>query len=387
MRYMDSIFVSLLKPIDRRQFGALVERFDGNAYDKSFKSWDHLVAMLYAQFSHAESLRGLETSFNANAHHHYHLGVGGLSRSTLADANARRPVGVFAALFGALSQSLDRSMRKEGAEMLRLIDASPIPLGKLCDWARWNGRIRGMKMHVVYDPKADRPCAVELTQATVNDIEIGRDVALEAGATYIFDKAYCHYGWWAKIDAAKAIFVTRAKSSMRLRASKRRTLRKIIGEGFRITDDFQVRLASKGDSKLPIPLRRIRVRRDQGGSITLITNDMKRSAVEIAALYKTRWQIELLFRWIKQHLRIRKFLGNNPNAIQIQILAAMLAYLLLRIAAKSNAIKIPALRLAELVAQSLFIRKRFHQIDRPPPVNPSKPKPKTPTNQMAFCYA
>lgn len=387
MPYMDSIFVSLLKPIDRRHLRTLVERYDGDAYDKSFKSWDHLVTMIYAQFSDTDSLRGLVAGFNANAHHHYHLGVGKLSRSTLSDANARRPVGVFAGLFGTLSQAADRQVRQEGSEMLRLIDASPIPLGKLCDWADWNGHIRGMKMHVVYDPKSDRPCAVEITPATVNDIEVGRRVVIEAGASYVFDKGYCHYGWWTQIDGAGATFVTRAKSRMRLRATKRRKPRKIIGDGFRVIDDFEVRLASKGDSKLAIPLRRIRIRRENGGLITLITNDRKRSAVEIATLYKIRWQVELLFRWIKQHLDIRKFLGNNENAVQIQILAAMIAYLLLRIAARFNMMKIPMLRLIELVAQCLFVRKHFRQIDQPPPVNPSRPMPKIPTNQLAFCYA
>jgi IS4 transposase len=384
---MDSIFVNLLKPINRRQFRTFVERYDGDAYDKSFKSWDHLIALLYGQISGVDSLRGVVTSFNANSHHHYHLGVGKLSRSTLSDANARRPIGVFASLFGALSQEADRQVRQEGDELLRLIDSSPIPLGDICDWAKWNGRIRGMKMHVVYDPKGDRPCAVEVTPATINDIEVGRKTAIEAGATYVFDKGYCHYGWWAEIDAADAVFVTRAKSVMRLRAVKRRKPRKIIGDGFRIIDDAEVRLISKGDSKLAMPLRRIRVRRDDGSTIKLITNDMERSAVEIAMLYKIRWQIELLFRWVKQHLNIRKFLGNNENAIHLQILAAMIAYLLMRIAARLNILKIPALRLAELVGQSLFIRKRFCQIDQPPPVNPRKPLPKKPTNQMAFCYA
>jgi putative transposase len=384
---MDSIFVSLLKPIDRRHFRSLVARHDEDAYDKSFKSWDHLVALIYAQLSGATSLRGVAAGFNANPHCHYHLGVKEISRSTWSDANARRPVGLFSALFETLSQAVDRQVRREGAEMLRLIDASPIPLGKVCDWADWNGRIRGLKMHVVYDPKNDRPCSVEVTPATINDIEVGRQVTLEARATYVFDKGYCHYGWWRQIDAAQALFVTRAKSNMRLRATKRRKPRKIIGDGFRIIDDAEVRLVSKGDSKLAIPLRRIRVRREKGGRITLITNDMTRSAVEIAALYKIRWQIELLFRWIKQHLVIRKFLGNNQNAIHLQILAAMIAYLLLRIAARLHSVKIPFLRLAELVGQSLFTRRTIHRIDRSPPVNPSKPKPKTPTNQLAFCYA
>jgi putative transposase len=387
MRFENSILVSLLKPIDRRRFRAIVERCDGDAYDKSFKSWNHLVALIFAQLSRADGLRGLVAGFNANAHLHYHLGVGQLSRSTLSDANARRPPEVFAQVFAMLTEMADRRTRGEGAEMLRLIDASPIPLGKKCPWATWNGRIRGMKMHVVYDPKADRPHAVEITAATVNDIEIGRRTEIVAGTTYTFDKGYYHYGWWAQIDAAGAHFVTRSKDNTRWRARQRRYVRKTIGDGFRIVDDAEVALASKGDSKLAIPLRRIRVRRDRGGLITLITNDMNRTAVEIAALYKGRWQIELLFRWMKQHLDLRKFLGTNDNAIRLQILAAMIAYLLLRTAARLNAVTMPALRFAELVGQCLFMRKPIAKIDKPPPVNASTPAPKSSPNQLAFCYA
>lgn len=387
MRYLDSILGSLLKPIEGRRFQAIVDRTRGNAYDKRFRSWDHLVALIFAQLSHSDSLRGLEQTFNANAHHHYHLHVGKLARATLSDANARRPVAVFAQTFAMLSEMVDRQTRHDGAEMVRLIDASPIPLGKICNWARWNGRIRGMKMHVVYDPKADCPRGIEITPATVNDVEIGRQVPIEAGATYVFDKGYYHFGWWKKINDAEAFFVTRPKANTRLRAIKPRPVRKKIGNGFRIIDDAQVVLASKGDSRLPIPLRRIRLRRDTGGIITLLTNDLERSAVEIAELYKARWQIELLFRWIKQHLAIRKFLGNNANAIRLQILAAMIAYLLLRIAARLNGLKMPALRLAELVGQFLFTRKPLAQIDRPPPVNPSKPKPRSAPGQLEFFYA
>ena len=387
MRFCNSIFASLLKPIDRRWFRAIVERFDGDAYDKSFASWNHLVALIYAQFSHTDSLRGLEAGFNANTHHHYHLGIGPVARSTLSDANARRPVGIFAETFAMLAQMADRQTRCEGAEMVRLIDASPIPLGKLCDWATWNGRIRGMKMHVVYDPKGDVPRSVEITQATVNDVEIGRTVAIEAGATYVFDKGYYHFGWWAQIHGAQAFFVTRSKTNTRLRVTKRRYVRKVIGDGFRIIDDAEVALASKGDSKLAMPLRRIRVKRDDGATITLITNDLKRSAVEVAALYKSRWQIELLFRWIKQHLDIRKFLGTNDNAIRLQILAAMIAYLLLRIATHLNRVAMPALRFAEHIRQFLFTRRTVAAIDKPPPVNPSNRQIKISPDQLELCYA
>jgi IS4 transposase len=387
MQYLDSTLGGLLKPIDRRQFQAIVQRHDGDAYDKSFKSWDHLVALIFAQLSRIDSLRGLVTAFNANAHHHYHLNVGKIARSTLSDANERRPIEVFAEAFTMVAAMVDRQTRVEGAEMIRLIDSSPIPLGKLFDWAKSNGRIRGMKMHVVYDPKADCPRCVEVTDANVNDVEIGRQFAIEAGATYVFDKGYYHFGWWKKINDSGSFFVTRAKVNTRLRATKHRAVRQRNGDGFTIIADDEVVLTSKGDSRLPFPLRRIRVKRDKGGRITLITNDLDRTAAEIALLYKARWQIKLLFRWIKQHLDVRKFLGTNRNAIWLQVLAAMIAYLLLRIAARTHCIKIPILRFTELVCQRIFMRRPIHEIDKPPPVNPSGAQQQYLRDQLEFSYA
>lgn len=386
MRYLDSIFGSLLKPIDRRTFQAAVERHDADAYDKTFKCWDHLVTLIYAQLSSVDTLRGLETAFNANAQAHYHLGVGAIARATLSDANARRPTAPFAETFARLAAQADRQSRQEGAAMVSLIDSSPVPLGKLCKWPTWNGRIRGLKLHVVYDPAADVPRCVEITPANVNDVEIGRRTPITRGATYVFDKGYCHFGWWRKINDDGAFFVTRAKKNLRLRAVTWRLRAPAVGDGFTVLDDADVVYVSKGNARLPIPLRRIRVRREKGGIITLITNDRTRDAIAIAALYKSRWQIELLFRWIKQHLRLRKFLGNNENAIRLQILAAMIAYLLLRIAARLHRIALPALRFAELVGQRLFLRRPIADIDKPPPCNPSQPQRRLSPNQLEFCY-
>jgi IS4 transposase len=343
------------------------------------------LALLYAQLSGATSLRAVVAGWNANAHHHYHLGAGALARSTLADAGVRRPPALFAELFEGLSAQLDRGRRGEGRQMVRLIDATPIPLGKLCAFATWNGRIRGLKMHLVYDPDADRPSRVEITPATVNDVEIGRTMPLEPGATYVFDKGYCHYGWWAQIADAGALFVTRPKSNARWEVLKKRRLHAVTGDGFRVVEDCEVALASKGDSKLPIRLRRLRVARDDGKEITLLTNDMERPAREIGALYKTRWEIELLFRWIKQHLEIKSFLARNENAIRLQILVAMIAFALLRIAARLNRLALPALRLAQLVGACLFIRKPIARIDKPPPVNPHRPQPAS-LLQATFSY-
>jgi IS4 transposase len=387
MRHSDSILGSILKPISRRWFERLVDREDGNAYDKTFDSWSHLVALIYAQLSGLCSLRGVEASWNANAHHHYHLGVSKLARSTLSDANKRRPPSIFQETFSYLSRQADRLVRRDGGEMVRLLDATPVPLGRVVDWAKGNGRIRGLKMHVVYDPAADNPTFVDITDANVNDIEIGRTVPLEAGFTYVFDKAYCRYDWWISINQAGARFVTRMKTSARFRAQSWRTVTKAAGDGFTVLDDAEVKLTSKGNSKLDIPMRRIRLKRHDGSKIVLLTNDLTRSAIQIANLYKARWQIELLFRWIKQHLKIRSFLGQNPNAIRLQLLAAMIAYLLLRIAARPSCLHIPAIRFAELIAARLFTRFPLPDIDKPNRSNPARAAPRQCPNQMAFAYA
>jgi putative transposase len=387
MRYSDSILGHLLKPLPRRWFDALVDRHAGNAYDKRFGSWDHLVALVYAQLAGIGSLRALEAAWNANAHHHYHLGVGALARSTLSDANMRRPLAIFAETFAKLSGLADRLVRREGDEMLRLIDATPIPLGKVIAWAKRNGRIRGLKMHVVHDPVCDNPTFADITDANVNDIEVGRAMPIDANCTYVFDKGYCRYDWWTRIDRAGSRFVTRMKKSARFRAGRWRSVDPARGDGFTILDDAEVRLVSKGDARLAIPMRRIRLRRDDGTRLALLTNDLARSAVEIGALYKKRWQIELLFRWIKQHLKIRTFLGRNPNAIRLQLLAAMIAYVLLRIAARHSFLDIPAIRFAELLAARLFCRSAIADIDKPNRCNPSTAAPRDSPNQLAFRYA
>jgi len=387
MRFSPSIFAQTLEPINRRQFDAIVARHDGGAAVKTFTCWDHLTLLIFAQLSKATSLRGLEASWNANSQHHYHLGTAEMARSTVSDANKVRPVAIFTETFALVAGLLDRQTRRDGTDMLRLIDSTPIPLGKLCRWAKWNGRIRGMKIHVLYDPKSDCPRILDITDANVNDAEIGRTVVIEAGATYVFDKGYCHYGWWRAIDAASSFFVTRPKSNMGLTLVEKRPLEATEGDGFTILEDAEVRFSSKGDSKLPMKLRRITVKRHQGGdTIKLLTNDMDRSAVEIAALYKGRWQIELLFRWIKQHLRIGKFLGNNDNAIRLQLIAAMIAYALVRIAAKVNCVALPILRFLDLVTQCIFDRRDIAAIDKPPPVNPSRKHNRTSTDQHELRY-
>ena len=263
--------------------------------------------------------------------------------------------------------------------MVRLIDSSPIPLGKVFKWSKWNGRIRGMKLHVVYDPQADIP-------------HLRRDDALptsmmsRSGAKYRLSRARltCSTRAIVASTGGERSMISALSSSRARRPTCDFAPQSIVPSASAramassILDDAEVVLTSKGDSRLPIPLRRIRVRRDKGGTPSLSSPMISNAPpCEIAALYKSRWQIDLLFRWIKQHLDIRKFLGPNDNAIRLQLLAAMIAYLLLRIAARLHCITMLPIRLAELVRQ-------FLSRADPSPISPSRRQPTHPSDSSEF---
>ena len=383
MRYQNTVLGDLLKVLPRRRFAAIVERHKGDKYIKGFSSWDHLVTLISAQLGGLSSLREVQAVWNAQAAHHYHLGTGLIRRSTLSDANQRRPSAIFAETFAALSGLADGALPRHGSEVLRLIDATPIPLASLHKWADWNGRTRGLKAHVVYDPDADRPVHLEITPATVNDVVAGRRQPIEPGATYVFDKAYVDYAWWQCLHQAGCCFVTRPKSNVPLRPLALRPISERDRQEAGIESDWIVDLASQQRARLPILLRRIILRREDGRLLTILSNDIERPAGEIAALYRKRWQIELLFRWIKQHLKIRSFLGRSENAIRLQIFAAMIAYLLLRIAARNSRSNLLALRFADLVRTRLFERRPVAGIDKSPPT----PLHSTSQSQLGFAYA
>jgi IS4 transposase len=381
MRFSANTFSQLLQPIDRRAFARGAERLGADRYDKSFRSWDHFVALAFVHLSGADSLREAVSRWNARADQHYHLGTGRLSRSTFADANARRPCAVFAEAFAALAAGAGRTLRREGRAMLRLIDSTPLRLPQMCEWAACNARMHGLKMHVVYDPDADCPHRVEITPANVNDVVVGRKTPLEQDAVYVFDKAYYSFDWWAHIHAAGAFFVTRPKTNTRFETVRARPLERTRGEGFAVLADAEVALAGARAGARAMPLRRVRIERDVGKTLDILTNDMERSAHDIALLYKTRWDIELLFRWIKQHLKLKRFLGRCENAVRVQALAAMIVFLLLRIAARTHAIALAPLRLAELVADHLFARAPLARLGKPPD------KPNPPVAQPELPYA
>ncbi|HZK91367.1 MAG TPA: IS4 family transposase [Stellaceae bacterium] len=220
------------------------------------------------------------------------------------------------------------------------------------------------------------------TAATVNDVVVGRAQPIEPGATYVFDKAYVDYPWWRTLHEAGCRFVTRAKKNVPLSLVEERPVSRADRREAAIDSDRVVKLGSQQRTRLPILLRRIVLHRDDGQPLVILSNDLDRSARQIAQLYKKRWQIELLFRWIKQHLKIKTFLGRSENAIRLQIIAAMIAYLLLRIAAHHSQAAILALRFADLVRARLFDRRALATIDK------AKPRPTAdPHNQLILAYA
>ncbi len=289
----------------------------------------HLKTLLFAQFAGLKSLREIVEVLSSRPCALYHVGLRFPKRTTLSDASASRPVAVFRDVAATLMAQLARGPKQEGEELVQLIDTSPIPLrdGRF-DWAQADYRCRGLKLHMPYDLRAARPVHFAITSPKVSDLTEGRVMPLEAGTTYVFDKGYTDYGWWKEIVESGALFVTRLKSN-----AHRRNVRPPDARGEAVLGDQRIRLGHKqprGGAKNPLfdtDLREVIVFREGKAPLHLITNDHARSAEEIAALYKERWQIELFFKWISQNLKIKTFLGRGENAVRIQIYVALIAYL------------------------------------------------------------
>ena len=342
--YRISRFQQIMKALPRGTFDRVVNTHQADKHSKGFGCWDQLIAMIYAQMSGATSLRVLETGFNSQHTQHYHLGVSPLKRSTLSDANSRRKTAVFADIANLLMSSASRSLRRESEELLYLLDSSSISL-KGPGFDSWTGgnstrNTQGIKLHVLLAGNEEIPVQHSITAPNVNDIDEGRKLSIEPDAVYIFDKGYCDYNWWHKINEQKAQFVTRFKRNAALIVEC--ALPIPAQDAAIVLKDEIVRFANKhprGGRKnhYENPLRRITIaREDHDQPLLLATNDLVSPASVIARRYKDRWGIELFFKWIKQHLKIKSFLGRSENAVRIQILTALITYLLLAIYRKAQ---------------------------------------------------
>jgi putative transposase len=314
-------------------FDQAVREHGGDRHCKGFDSRDHLVAMTFAQLSQANSLRKLEDSFNLHERHHYHLATGPIKRSTLSEANSRRDPQIFASTANALMAQAGRQVRSHRQFMTYLLDSTTIALsGRGFEWTQAQAtRNKGLKLHLLYASDTCRPVSQSITKVDVNDVDEGKQISIETGATYVFDKGYCDYSWWGSFNKAKATFITRLKSNAAVAFTEKRH---IPTEYAHVILDDQIGTfkykSNRGRHKHTYEgqVRRIKLVRDNGETLVLVTNDLQRPADEIAALYKERWQIELFFKWIKQHLNVKRFVGRSENAVRIQLLVALITYLL-----------------------------------------------------------
>jgi hypothetical protein len=339
-------------------------------------SKSQFIALLYGQLSGASSLREIVAGVRSHEARLYHLGARPVQRSTLADANAHRPAAVFTELFALMTGQANRHLRRALGDTVYLIDSTGLRLDRRsADWARFSDAACGAKVHVIYDPDADRPIYAVVTAANVNDITPAKTMPIVPGATYVFDLGYYDYDWWAKLDRAQCRIVTRFKSNTPLTVAAELP----VSTGTAILSDRIGHLPRRQSNNRPNPfqdpVREVRVRLDSGKVLRILCNDLDATAEEIAGLYKRRWAIELFFRWVKQTLKIRRFLGTSDNAVRIQIAVALIAFLLLRMAqAAQDAIASP-LAFARLVRANLMHRRRLDrllQIETPLPFNPAQ---------------
>jgi len=379
MRHKNSVLHGLLQHIPWGLFDELVETHGGDKGVRTLSMRTQLVAQSYGQLCGASSLREIESALLSHEARLYHLNAKRIKRSTLADANASRPAAVFTGLFAGLMKQAHRGLRRALEETTYLIDATSLRLNALsAEWARFSAKLCGAKAHFVLDADAGIPVYMAVTQAKVNDITAAKAMPIEAGATYVFDLGYYDYGWWAKLDEAGCRIVTRLKSNTPLQEIEERP---VPAEGPVLSDRIgflPARQAKSRKNPYSDPVREVQVRIETGKILRILSNDLDASAEEIAALYKRRWEVELFFRWIKQNLKIKSFLGTSENAIRIQIAIAMIVYLLLKLAFKAQKSVPSLLTFIRLVKANIMQLKRIDRLlglDQEEPLN---------TSQMAF---
>lgn len=378
MPFLRTAFHRLLEPLDRRVVNRAVEKHKGNHGvghgDSAWTCQRHLKAMLFAQFAGLKSLREIVDGLAAQPSALYHVGLRPPKRTTLSDASATRPVAVFREIAELLMANLTRAPRQEAQALIRLIDGSPLPIkdGRFA-WAEADSRCRGLKLHMLYDPRAVHPVHFAVESPKISEIKVARTFVLEPNATYVFDKGYTDYGWWQSIVDAGAIFVTRLKSNVRRRDIRANP---VAGEAIQVDQKLRIGHAKPRGGAINrlygTELREVVVTREGKKPLHLVTNDHQRSAVEIAELYKERWQVELFFKWVKQNLKIKSFLGRSENAVKMQIYIAMIAFCLLRLFQNTHASSHKA------GAKALLARLKVALFDPFDLTNHSQPMPRPP---------
>lgn len=365
MNKVYTIFSELLKLCPRYHFDKAVEQYYGDRYVKTFTTWQQFMAILYSQITQKDSLRDIVTGLSAHAARWYHIGLTRICKSTLADANAGRDYRIFERLFYHLlvrCKNLTPKHKFRFKNPLYTIDASTIDLClSVFPWAKFRTTKGAIKLHCLYDHSGAMPTFITVTDGKKHDVRVVKDYAfpLLPDSIVSVDKAYIDYKWLNSLDEQGVWFVTRAKRNIDYVITGQHpiTNKKVL------SDECISLKGALTKVKYPKELRLIRYYdEERQRELIFITNNFKLAATTISQIYKSRWQIEIFFKWIKQNLKIKSFLGTSKNAVLTQIWVAMCYYLLLTYIKYQTKYSFSLLYLSRVIRETLFERKSLIDI-------------------------
>ena len=359
------VFAQLLEFLDYDKFRHLVDKYGGNRYVKHLTCWNQLLALMFGQLSNRESLRDVIVALEAHRSKCFHLGLGRkpIAKTTLATANQNRDYRIFEEFaFYMMAQA----RQKRAEDIFKLggkvyaFDSTTIPLClSVFWWAKFRKKKGGVKTHVLYDLEAQVPAFYHITTASVHDSKVMQEIPYETDAYYIFDRGYNNFKELYRIHRMESFFVVRAKTNLQYRCVKwkRRMPKNIL-------TDAEIELTVYNTHRdYPEKLRLVRYYdEEQDRKFMFLTNAMDLTAQQIADLYKNRWQIELFFKWLKQHLKIKKFWGTTENAVRIQISAAITAYCLVAIVQHDMKLKRSTYEVLQILSISLTDKTSLREL-------------------------
>jgi hypothetical protein len=355
-----TLFAQVMEFVPWTSFARIVHRYGGNSGVRTLSCAEQFRAMAFAQLTWRESLRDIEVSLSANASKLYAMGFrAAVKRSTLADANESRDWRIWSDLAAVLIRRArklylgDAVLGVELDNTVYALDSSTIDLClSLFSWAPFRSTKAAIKLHTLLDLRGAIPAFIHISDGKLHDVNVLDMLVIEAGAFYVMDRGYVDFARLHALQQAGAFFVTRAKSTM----DARRVYSAATDRSTGIISDQQVMLNGHYSAKkYPQHLRRIRFKDPESGkTLVFLTNHMALPALTIAALYKSRWQVELFFKWIKQHLRIKHFMGNSENAVKTQVWCAIATYVLIAIVKKELQLDASLYTCLQILSVSVF---------------------------------
>lgn len=361
-----SIFAQLMEFLPIYEFRKCVKRYNGNYKIKSFTCWEQFLSMSFAQLTYRESLRDIEACLRAAHKKLYHMGIRSkVSRNTLANANQVRDWRIYAdfaqVLIGiARKLYIDEDFGVELKQTAYALDATIIDLClSLFPWAKFRNRKGAVKLHTLIDLRGSIPVFVIITHGKVHEVTVLDDLIIEAGAIYIMDRGYLDFKRLHRIQQTSAFFVTRAKSNFKFKRLYSNRVDKSTGVQ---CDQIIVLTGFYAKEDYPDKLRRIRYHdAEHNNTLVFLTNNFTLPALTIAKLYRCRWQVELFFKWIKQHLRIKAFYGTTENAVKTQIWIAISVYVLVAIVKKRLNLKHSLYTILQILSVTLLEKIQLFQ--------------------------